>query len=104
MSTTTDTPPNSANEGEAMTTDTAVDMTEFEAEILRQETVMLPASERCDFCGAQAYVEVEMRSGSKLSFCSHDYHRHQEKLRTTAKRIFDYTFFLTKRPENVNGV
>jgi hypothetical protein len=30
------------------------------------------AKDRCDLCGAQAYVEAVFTSGNKLLFCSHD--------------------------------
>lgn len=33
----------------------------------------LTTFDRCDKCGAQAYVEVVLRSGNKLSFCNHDW-------------------------------
>ena len=31
----------------------------------------LTASDRCDRCGAQAYVRVTLTSGGELLFCSH---------------------------------
>ncbi|MGO3146949.1 MAG: DUF7455 domain-containing protein, partial [Leucobacter sp.] len=40
----------------------------------------LSALDRCDSCGAQAYVRAVL-SGSDLLFCAHHAHKHEEKLR-----------------------
>lgn len=37
-----------------------------------QEATTLTANDRCDKCGAQAYVRVRGMSG-QLDFCAHDY-------------------------------
>ncbi|WP_024355977.1 DUF7455 domain-containing protein [Leucobacter chironomi] len=44
----------------------------------------LSALDRCDSCGAQAYVRV-MLSGSELLFCAHHAHKHEAKLRPMAE-------------------
>ena len=31
----------------------------------------LTAADRCDRCGAQAYLRVELQSGGELLFCAH---------------------------------
>lgn len=50
----------------------------------------LTAADRCDNCGAQAYVLVEMESG-ELLFCAHHARKHREKLAPLAVRWHDET-------------
>ena len=40
----------------------------------------LTAADRCDSCGAQAYVRATMPGGSELLFCAHHATKHREKL------------------------
>lgn len=40
----------------------------------------LTSNDRCDSCGAQAYVRATMPSGSSLLFCAHHSTKHREKL------------------------
>jgi hypothetical protein len=49
----------------------------------------LSASDRCDRCGAQAYVRVTMASGFDLLFCSHHSKEHADKLKQVALKIHD---------------
>ena len=49
----------------------------------------LNASDRCDRCGAQAYVRVTMASGFELLFCSHHSKEHADKLKQVALTIHD---------------
>lgn len=49
----------------------------------------LSAADRCDRCGAQAYLRVELSSGGELLFCAHHGRAHAEKLRTVATAIHD---------------
>jgi hypothetical protein len=51
----------------------------------------LNASDRCDRCGAQAYVRVTMASGFDLLFCSHHSKEHADKLKQVALAIHDET-------------
>lgn len=44
-------------------------------------TPTFTALDRCDRCGAQAYVRVELANGAELLFCAHHAREHQEKLR-----------------------
>ncbi|GAB2551987.1 DUF7455 domain-containing protein [Leucobacter ruminantium] len=44
----------------------------------------LSALDRCDSCGAQAYVRAVL-SGSELLFCAHHAHKHEAKLRPMAE-------------------
>jgi len=48
----------------------------------------LTALDRCDACGAQAYIKVEMQSG-ELLFCAHHGRKHQEKLSEVAQSWHD---------------
>lgn len=47
-------------------------------------TTPLSASDRCDRCGAQAYVRVVLASGQDLLFCGHHAREHEERLRAIA--------------------
>lgn len=48
----------------------------------------LTAEDRCDSCGAQAYVRVTMTSG-ELLFCAHHGAKFKEKLAPTAVEWHD---------------
>jgi hypothetical protein len=48
----------------------------------------LTASDRCDSCGAQAYIRVAIGS-SELLFCAHHGKKYQEKLATIASDWHD---------------
>lgn len=58
--------------------------------------VKLTALDRCDACGAQAYVRVTLASGSELLFCAHHAGAHAEALANVAKHIHDETNRLTE--------
>ena len=51
----------------------------------------LTADDRCDRCGAQAYVQVELLAGAELLFCAHHARQYQEKLTEVAIVIHDET-------------
>ncbi|MEA5118358.1 MAG: hypothetical protein VB036_12155 [Propionicimonas sp.] len=44
----------------------------------------LTAADRCDRCGAQAYVRVTLSSGGELLFCGHPGRAHSAKLSQVA--------------------
>lgn len=50
---------------------------------------LLDASDRCDRCGAQAYVRVVLSSGGELLFCAHHGRAHSDKLEQVALSIQD---------------
>lgn len=52
---------------------------------------ILTARDRCDRCGAQAYLRVILRGGGELMFCAHHATAHREKLTQVAERIQDET-------------
>ena len=51
----------------------------------------LTAADRCDRCGAQAYVRARLISGGELLFCGHHGREHLPKLQHLATRIEDET-------------
>ena len=52
------------------------------------EHEQLTAEDRCDACGAQAYVRVELATG-ELYFCGHHAAQHLEALKDRATSIID---------------
>ncbi|MBG6059295.1 MULTISPECIES: hypothetical protein [Cryobacterium] len=48
----------------------------------------LTAADRCDACGAQAYIRVVVNN-SELMFCAHHGRKHQEKLAAIAESWHD---------------
>ncbi|MDT3767745.1 DUF7455 domain-containing protein [Gleimia hominis] len=54
------------------------------------EPTKLKASDRCDACGARAWVEVVMKSGSLL-FCAHHARALRDSYSKTAVAVHDYT-------------
>jgi hypothetical protein len=59
----------------------------------------LTAEDRCDRCGAQAYLRVELAGGGDLLFCAHHAREHGDKLREIAVSVHDETDKLTDMPE-----
>jgi hypothetical protein len=53
------------------------------------EGAALNAADRCDRCGAQAYVRVTLNSGFDLLFCAHHSKEHADRLRQVALEIHD---------------
>ncbi|HEX8092739.1 DUF7455 domain-containing protein [Jatrophihabitans sp.] len=49
----------------------------------------LAAADRCDRCGAQAYVRVTLPAGSELLFCAHHGREYAPKLRELDAQILD---------------
>jgi hypothetical protein len=45
----------------------------------------LTAADRCDRCGAQAYVRARLNAGGELLFCAHHGREHLPKLREHAE-------------------
>ncbi|WP_217702786.1 DUF7455 domain-containing protein [Nocardioides guangzhouensis] len=58
----------------------------------------LTAADRCDRCGAQAYLRVELASGLELLFCAHHAREHGEKLQEVAVTMTDETHKLGDTP------
>ena len=57
----------------------------------------LKATDRCDSCGAQAFVIAEFMSG-ELMFCGHHYHRWEAKIAAGAINVIDQTNLINERP------
>jgi len=55
-----------------------------------ESAAKLTITDRCDACGAQAYVRVEMPYG-QFVFCGHHARKHGEKLRPAAVTWHDET-------------
>lgn len=62
----------------------------MENESSMMESNGLKVADRCDACGAQAYVEVVMNSGSLL-FCAHHARKFKDSYEKTAVQIRDFT-------------
>ena len=58
----------------------------------------LTAADRCDRCGAQAYLRVELSKGGELLFCAHHAREHGDKLREIAVNLHDETGKLSDTP------
>jgi hypothetical protein len=58
----------------------------------------LSAADRCDRCGAQAYLRVELQTGGELLFCAHHAREHGDKLREIAVTYVDETHKLAETP------
>ena len=58
------------------------------------ETSQLTAADRCDVCGARAYMKAELQNGA-LYFCAHHGRKHKEALAKTATYIVDETALLS---------
>ena len=61
----------------------------------------LSAVDRCDRCGAQAYLRVHLKGGFELLFCAHHAREHAEKLREVAEHVQDETDRLGETPTMV---
>ncbi len=61
-------------------------------------TSPLTAADRCDRCGAQAYLRVELLSGGELLFCAHHAREHGDALKEVAANMVDETSKLAATP------
>lgn len=61
-------------------------------------TTPLTALDRCDRCGAQAYLRVELAGGGELLFCAHHGREHGDKIREIAINVHDETGKLVENP------
>jgi len=59
-------------------------------------TWTLTAMDRCDRCGAQAYVRVLLPNGLELLFCAHHNRKHARALAEIAVEIQDETLRLAR--------
>lgn len=64
----------------------------------------LTAADRCDRCGAQAYVRVTLPAGSELLFCAHHGREYAPKLRELDARILDQSERLDESQPATAGI
>lgn len=62
----------------------------------------LTAMDRCDACGAQAYIEATV-NGSELLYCAHHGRKFEEKLRAIATNWHDETARLHEDQSRAGG-
>ena len=55
----------------------------------------LTATDRCDRCGAQAYVRVLLHNGLELLFCAHHYTENAAALADKAAEVHDGTHLIS---------
>jgi len=58
----------------------------------------LTAADRCDRCGARAYIRVLLPAGGELLFCAHHGRAHQDALRAADADIQDQSDALASTP------
>jgi hypothetical protein len=58
----------------------------------------LTAADRCDRCGARAYIRVLLPAGGELLFCAHHGRAHAPALQAAAADIQDQTKVLAETP------
>ncbi len=61
-------------------------------------TKPLSVADRCDRCGAQAYVRAVLVGGGDLLFCAHHGRAHQDALRAQDADIQDQSDALASTP------
>ncbi len=58
----------------------------------------LTATDRCDRCGAQAYIRATLASGSELLFCAHHAREYDNGLRAIEADIYNEADRLAETP------
>ena len=58
----------------------------------------LRAADRCDRCGAQAYVRALLPDGGELLFCAHHGRQHADALKSKGAAILDESNRLVVTP------
>lgn len=61
--------------------------------VLEESTLSI--LDRCDACGAQAYIRAVLPTGGELLFCAHHGRKHLDQLRQMSAVITDETDRLT---------
>ncbi|HNV15759.1 MAG: hypothetical protein IPI13_16225 [Actinomycetales bacterium] len=64
----------------------------------------LSAADRCDRCGARAYIRARLHSGGELYFCAHHGRQHLPQLADQAVEIHDETELLTETADESTGL
>lgn len=63
----------------------------------------LTALDRCDRCGAQAYIRATLPVGGELLFCAHHGRQHAAVLRDRGADIQDESARLSQSPTSARG-
>lgn len=63
----------------------------------------LTAADRCDRCGARAYIRVTLPGGGELLFCVHHGRAHQSALRAAEADIQDESHALEAKASAPEG-
>ena len=77
---------------------TAPTTTKWMADVTTALAPTLTAADRCDRCGARAYVRACLSSGGELLFCAHHGREHLPKLQDLTTNIQDETDRLHETP------
>lgn len=83
-----------------METEEAPTTTKWMADVTTALAPTLTAADRCDRCGAQAYVLARLTTGGELMFCAHHGREHLPKLQHLATEIQDETDRLQETPSS----
>lgn len=65
------------------------------------EAPVLSAADRCDRCGAQAFVKYVLRAGGELTFCAHHSRANAEALTPISSQVIDETERLDPAPPSI---
>jgi hypothetical protein len=65
---------------------------------LAPNTSALTAADRCDRCGAQAYVRASLVTGGELLFCLHHANEHRPALEAAGAVFYDESGRLGETP------
>ena len=75
-------------------------MTKEDAPVAERQ---LEVADRCDSCGAQAFVLVQLLSG-ELMFCGHHYTKYSDKLNNSAYAVIDERGFINHKPSESSNI
>lgn len=64
------------------------------------DRLALNAADRCDRCGARAFVRVVLPGGNDLLFCVHHARQHEPRLRELASEYVDQSALATQTGRN----
>ncbi|MFC6713566.1 hypothetical protein ATK17_0954 [Branchiibius hedensis] len=59
----------------------------------------LSVADRCDRCGAQAFIRARLAGDTELLFCAHHGREHLPKLQAVAEEVIDETDRLVEPKE-----
>ncbi len=67
----------------------------------KEEEINLTQQDRCDSCGAQAFVYAKGLAG-ELYFCGHHYNKNEEQIKRWAFTIVDQRDRINQKSESSN--